>query len=137
MASARHEVVINAPPTRVWGLLGDVTKWSGWNKHVSKGSMMQGEEFYPGSTFQYVYDGKPLAGTITLIDRPKTLAWRADNIRQSIKLEPMTGDKTKLVGEHEVSGFMVNLRKAKAEQEAQQTIADWANSLKEAVEKAG
>jgi uncharacterized protein YndB with AHSA1/START domain len=136
MASARHEVVINAPPMKVWGLLGNVTKWPAWNKHVSKGSMMQGEEFYPGSTFQYVYDGKPLAGTITLIERPKALAWRAGNARVSFRVEP-TGDKTKVIGEYEVNGFMINLRKAKSEQEAQQVAAGWVAALKEGVEKAG
>jgi len=136
MASGRQEVVINAPSMKIWALLGDVSKWPAWNKHVTKGTMLQGDVFYPGSTFEYVYDGKPLVGTITVIDRPKVLAWRAGNARYNMKLEPV-GEKSKLITEHEVSGFMTNLRKGKAEQEAQQVCASWANALKEGVEKAG
>ena len=136
MATARQEVVINATPNKVWSLLGDVTKWPEWNQHVTQGRMLEGDTFYPGSTFQYVYDGKPLVGTITLIDRPKALAWRAGNTRQTMRLEPV-GNQTKVIAEHEVTGFLTSLRKGKAEAEASQACNDWLKSLKEGVEKAG
>ena len=136
MATARQEVVINASLDKVWALLGDVTKWPAWNQHVTKGRMREGETFYPGSTFQFVYDGKPLVGTITLIERPKSLAWRAGNARQTMRLEP-AGNQTKVVGEHEVTGFLTSLRKGKAEAEASEVCDNWLKSLKQGVEKAG
>ncbi|MGQ9553597.1 MAG: SRPBCC family protein [Anaerolineae bacterium] len=136
MATARQEVVINALPIKVWSLLGDVTKWPGWNQHITQGRMLEGDTFYPGSTFQYVYNGKPMVGTITLIDRPKALAWRAGNMRQTMRLEPV-GNQTKVVAEYEVTGFMTSLRKGKAEAEASQACNDWLKSLKEGVERAG
>jgi len=134
MAIARHEVVIDAPTTKVWSLLGDVTKWPAWNEHITQGRMVDGDQFFPGATFEYVYDGKPLVGTITQIDRPRSLAWRAGNTRQSIRLEP-DGEKTKVTGEREVAGFVASLRKGKAEQEAAVVCQDWLNMLKAAAER--
>ena len=137
MASARQEITINATPMKIWSMLGDVTKWASWHPKLSNGLMLQGDEFYPGSTFQFLLDGKPQTGTITLIDRPKALAWRAGNSRQSIKLEAAGADKTRVIGEAEVSGgLLASLRKGKAEAEAAAACSEWINALKQAVEKA-
>jgi hypothetical protein len=136
MANARQEITINATPMKIWSMLGDVTKWSSWHPKITKGRMLEGDEFYPGSTFQFNLDGKPLVGTITLIDRPKALAWRAGNSRQSVKLEAAGADKTRVVGEAEVSGgFLAGLRKGKAEQEAADACNELLNALKTSVEK--
>lgn len=134
MPSARQEITINATPMKVWSYLGDVTKWPGWNPKVTGGRMLEGEEFYPGATFQYNYEGKPVVGTVTLIDRPKALAWRAGNTRHSIRLEG-SGETTRVVGEAELSGFMMSLRKGKAEQEAAAECSHWLSALKQAVEQ--
>ena len=133
MATARHEVMIDAPSHKVWALLGDVSKWPAWHKHVTEGRMLKGDVFYPGATFQYVHGGKPYVGTVTQIEQRKTLAWRAENVRHIVRLEPV-GESTRVVGEQEVSGFMASLRKSKAEQEAAQACAEWLASLKEAAE---
>ena len=135
MAIARQQVVINAPPMKVWSLLGDVTKWTAWNKHISEGRMLDGDQFFPGATFQYTYNGKPQVGTITQIERPKALAWRAGNTRHSVRLEP-DGEHTKVTGEHEITGFMASLRKGKTEQEAAQVCQNWLGALKAAAESA-
>lgn len=134
MAEARQDVVIEAPPSKVWSLVGDVTTWPTWNSKITQGRMLQGEEFYPGATFQYVYDGKPLVGTVTEVQRLKTLAWRSDNnTRQRLQMQA-DGERTKVSGVHEVSGFMASLRKSKSEQEAADTCREWLNGLKRAAE---
>lgn len=136
MASARQEITINATPMKIWSMLGDVTKWPSWHPKITNGRMLEGDEFYPGSTFQYVIDGKQVTGTVTLIDRPKALAWRVGNSRQSMKLEAAGGDKTRVVGEAEVSGgLLAGLRKGKAEQEAADACNEWLNALKASVER--
>lgn len=137
MASARQEITINATPMKIWSMLGDVTKWPNWHPKVSNGRMVQGDEFYPGSTFQYTLDGKTQLGTVTLIDRPKALAWRAGNSRYAIRLEAAGAEATRVVGEVEVGGgLLASLRKGKAEQEAADTCNEWLNALKQGVEKA-
>jgi hypothetical protein len=137
MASARQEITISATPMKIWLMLGDVTKWPSWNPKVAGAKMLQGDEFYPGSTFEYKLEGKPLVGTITLIDRPKALAWRAGNSRYSVKLEAAGPQATRVVGETEISGGLLSsLRKAKAEAEARDACQQWLSALKQAVEKA-
>jgi len=137
MASARQDITINATPAKIWSMLGDVTKWPSWHPKVSNGQMLEGDEFYPGATFQYTLDGKPVSGTITLIDRPKAIAWRAGNSRFSVKLEPVQAEATRVICETEVSGGLLSsLRKAKAEQEAADAAKQWLDALKQGVEKA-
>lgn len=138
MAAVRQEVVINAPPNKVWSLLGEVNKWSSWNSHVVSGKMLEGDVFYPGATFQFTYDGKPHVGTIIQIDRLKLLVWRSEKTRQSMRLEA-SGQTTKVVGEYEAnaSGLFASFNKGKLEQEATQTCGDWLAALKQGVEKAG
>ena len=135
MALARQEITINAPPTTVWSLIGDVTKWPSWHGRITSGRMLEGDEFFPGATFQFTYDGKPLVGTIIHIERPKRVAWRCGNTRQSVRLEGL-GTQTKVSAEREVTGFMASLRKGKAQQEAAQSLKEWLEALKAAAEKA-
>jgi uncharacterized protein YndB with AHSA1/START domain len=129
MAAAQHEVVINAPPSRVWSLLGDVRTWESWNPKVKGGRMLEGDEF------QYTCDGKPSVGTITQVERLKTLAWRSGNCRQSFRLEA-DGDKTRVISSAEIGGFMASLRKSKSEQEAADLCQGWLAGLKQGAEKA-
>jgi len=138
MAAARQEVVINAPPNKIWSLLGDVSKWPSWNSRVTSGKMLEGDVFYPGATFQFTYDGKPRVGTIIQIDRLKVLVWRFDKTRLSMRLEP-SGQTTKVICECEAgaSGLFGSFNKSKLEQEAAQACTDWLQGLKQGVEKAG
>lgn len=133
MATVQSEVVIAAPPSKIWSLLGDVTTWESWNPKVKNGRMLDGDEFFPGATFQFMLDGKPAVGTITLVERPKSLSWRWGNTRAAFRLQP-EGQTTRVSATSEVSGFMANLRKAKSEAEARESLQGWLNSLKQGAE---
>lgn len=136
MAAAQREVVVDATPSKVWSLLGDVTTWPSWNPRITQGRMLDGEEFFPGATFQYVCDGKPAVGTITQVERLKTLAWRTGNNRQSFRLQA-DGEKTRVTGAVEITGFMASLRKSKSEQEAARICEAWLAGLKQGAESKG
>ena len=109
MAAAQHEVVINAPPSRVWSLLGDVRTWESWNPKVKGGRMLEGDEFYPGATFQYTCDASQRRhhhpGDAS---RPSQ---RSGNCRQSFRLEA-DGDKTRVISSAEIGihGFAPQVR---------------------------
>lgn len=133
MAVAQREVTITAPPSKVWTLLGNVTTWESWNSKVKNGRMLDGEEFFPGATFQFVFDGKPEVGTVTMVERLKSLSWRFGNTSVVVKLQS-DGQTTRASGSAEVGGFMANLRKAKSEQEAARVIQACLDGLKQAAE---
>lgn len=133
MATAQREIAIAAPPSKVWTLLGDVSTWESWNPKVKNGRMLDGEEFFPGATFQFLLDGKPEVGTITLVERLKSLAWRYGNVSTAFKLQS-DGQTTRVAGSAEISGFMANLRKSKSEQEASGILQTWLEGLKTALE---
>ncbi len=133
MATAQTEIAIAAPPSKVWTLLGDVTTWESWNPKVKNGRMLDGEEFFPGATFQFILDGKPEVGTITLVERLKRLSWRYGNVSTAFKLQA-DGQSTRVTGSAEISGFMANLRKSKSEQEATAILQVWLQGLKKALE---
>jgi len=134
MATAQGEVVIDAPPSKVWSLLEDVTTWESWNPKVKGGRMLDGGEFFPGATFQLVLDGKPAVGTITLVERLKSLAWRSGNTRTAFRMQS-DGKTTRVSATAEVTGFMSGLRKSKGQAEATEIVEGWLNSLKQAAEK--
>ncbi|NLT41367.1 MAG: hypothetical protein GXX93_01710 [Anaerolineae bacterium] len=133
MATAQREVTIAAPPSKVWSLLGDVTTWERWNPRVKNGRMLDGEEFFPGATFQFLYDGKPEVGTITLVERLKALSWRFGNVSSAVRLQA-DGESTRASASAEVSGFMANLRKSRSEQEAAGIVETCLDGLKKAAE---
>jgi len=133
MATAQREVTIAAPPSKVWTLLGDVTTWEKWNPRVKNGRMLDGEEFFPGATFQFIYDGKPEVGTITLVERLKALSWRFGNASAAIRLQA-DGQSTRASASADVSGFLEGLRKAKFEQEAAAIVQSCLDGLKKAAE---
>ncbi len=133
MATAQKDIVIAALPSRVWNLLGHVATWESWNPKVKNGRMLAGEEFFPGATFQFLFDGKPAVGTVTQVERPKSLAWRYGNVSISIRLQA-DGETTRVSGSAEVSGFMAKVRKSKSEQEASAILQTWLDSLKKGSE---
>jgi len=135
MASAQREIMINAPPHKVWSLLGEVDQWPAWHSKITQGRMLAGDEFFPGAKFQYVYDGEPTVGTITQIDRLNSVGWRTDNSRFLFQLEASEGG-TRVSGTHEISGFLEALRKGKFQQEADRLCNEWLTALKEAAEAA-
>lgn len=133
MATAQREISIAAPPSKIWTLLGNVTTWESWNPKVKNGRMLDGEEFFPGATFQFLLDAKPEVGTITQVVRLKSLSWRYGNVSLEFKLQS-DGTTTRVSGSAEVSGFMANLRKSKSEQEASAILQTWLDGLKKGSE---
>jgi uncharacterized protein YndB with AHSA1/START domain len=80
-AVARRQVVVDAPPERVWAILTDIDSWPEWQSSVSHAKLEGPLE--SGSTFRWKAGGVTIVSTLRVVDQPHRIAWagRARGLR--------------------------------------------------------
>lgn len=131
---ASSEIVIDAPPERVWAILTDVNDWPKWQRDISRADMRG--PLQPGAEFTWT-SGMQINSRIALLRPPQAFGWtgKAHNARaiHVWKLEPLPNNQTRVSTNESMEGFMLSAfyssKKLKESQE------HWLASLKTAAER--
>jgi uncharacterized protein YndB with AHSA1/START domain len=70
---SKHELVVQAPPSKVWATLVDPAGWPAWHKAVR--SARATGPFAPGVTFEWNNEGTTVNSRVALARSPEVLAW--------------------------------------------------------------
>jgi uncharacterized protein YndB with AHSA1/START domain len=72
-AVAERQVVVDAPPERVWFVLTEIDAWPQWQGSVSRAELEGPLE--PGSTFRWKAGGLSIVSTLRVVEPPHSVAW--------------------------------------------------------------
>lgn len=117
MRHIRTEIEIDAPPAAVWAALTDVDAYEAWNPHVvaARGDLAVGSTLDITVAREGTRD-RSMTVTVTDLDPERRLAWvgrlRSPLLfegRHVFELEPLDGDRTRLVNREEVRGVLAGL----------------------------
>lgn len=109
----RTETVIGAPPAAVWAVLADFAAWDEWNPtlHRAAGPPVVGTEVRMRLRLGRLE--VPMRQQILVVDPPRLLVWRsrqavpaALDVVRRFALEPLDGDRTRLVQSETTTGFL-------------------------------
>jgi uncharacterized protein YndB with AHSA1/START domain len=70
---AHHELDIEAPLERVWGLHTDVASWPQWQKEITEAEI--DGPFEPGTSFHWTSYGSSVTSTIDDVQAPSRSLW--------------------------------------------------------------
>lgn len=70
---ASAEAFVHAPPTVVWAVQSDLTRWSSWNPDV--GALDLRGPLAPGTDFRWKGGGLPIRSTLQVVDAPRRIGW--------------------------------------------------------------
>ena len=139
----KTEIVISAPPEKVWNILTDFNRWSEWNTTVTKAS---GESALGAKLNITMSDGKgndaqTYTAVITQLEAPKLLHWRAKLLAEFlftnekiVELEA-TEQGTKVVHRETFKGLMVKLFWSRMENGVPPILNAMNEALKKTAEK--
>jgi len=131
---ASCEIIINAPPEKVWRLLTDVKNWPKWQPHIT-----QAEIYGPiqsGTRFTWT-SGTTIKSQIALVHPVEELVWTGTAYNAKAihlwTLQRLPGEHTLLKTRESMSGFLLSL--FFSSRQLQETDQDWLTSLKKEVER--
>jgi hypothetical protein len=113
----RREVVIEAPPERVWEVIVGVEQWAAWNSQLA----WLGGTVGPGATMSLKLsvagaDPYTFSPTVNHWDPPRRFAWlartglpRVFDGEHNFELEGLEGGRTRLVNRETYSGVLSKL----------------------------
>jgi hypothetical protein len=131
-----HEVEIDAPIDRVWGVLTAIESWPAWNPDV-KGVTIDGP-VAEGTTFRWKAGPGTITSRIEKVDRPRLVAWsgRTLGIRaiHVWRLEAQNG-KTLARTEESYDGLVARLLRRSLQKMLDSALADGAGYLKAEAER--
>ena len=132
---ARHEIEINAPLDRVWGLHVNVAAWPTWNPDITVATLEQ--PFAPGASFLWHTAGLSIESTIySVTERSRTL-W-GGRVSGITGIHEWTFDETadgvRVRTNESWSGAPVEANLAMAQAGLDQSLVSWLNHMKTAAE---
>ena len=134
-AVARHQILINAPVEKIWGLLSDIDHWSVWQPDISN-AVLEGA-LIPGSVFRWNSGGTPITSQIQEVEPQRRLGWTGKAMGAKAKhlwiLEPQVGGVLAKT-EESFDGLIVVLLKGMMQKTLDTSLQAWLMHLKKAAE---
>ncbi len=128
-----HSIIINAPISKVWGILSDMEKWPEWNKDIKRISIEGNPE--SGKNFSWNFDGSKFNAQIQSITEPTTLTWTGKSTwAKSIHVWQLEDDENQTIATLSTSlqgTFTVLVNK---HQKVYNDLINWLEKLKEMAE---
>ena len=143
MQEVRTEIIIDAPPAKVWSVLADINKWHEWSPIInqSSGTASIGSKIDITMAGKEGKDGPQYSPKITEIEDAKYFRWRAHMMAGFIftndkvfELEEAEGG-TKLVHKELFSGLLAPVFCGKMEEGVPPMLNAMNKALKDLVEK--
>ena len=132
---ASVQIVIQAPPEKVWSVLTDLNDWPKWQSDIREAQIAGPLE--SGTSFTWKSGGTRIQSRIALVEPNARLAWTGTvlNVRavHVWKLERVRGNKTLLKVDESMSGFGLTLFYSSKDLEASNQL--WLHRLKTAAEQ--
>lgn len=109
------EIEIDVPPAEVWAVLADLERYGEWNPHVTRaeGDLREGATLDLRVNREGA-DEREMSVTVTAVEPGRRLEWVGRVLhrtlfeaRHSIELEPLDGDRTRLVNAEQLAGVLV------------------------------
>ncbi|HLK33469.1 MAG TPA: SRPBCC family protein [Terriglobales bacterium] len=132
--TARLELQIAAPPSKVWALLVDAPSWPKWQKQIE--SVTAEGPLRSGMRFSWKTGGTSIHSQVQLFDPERRLAWtgtaltaKAIHVWQ-LKLEP--GNRTLVTVEESMDGLL--MAQIFPSNQLAESEKEWALALKRAAE---
>ena len=131
---AAAEILVNAPPQRVWNLLTDIAHWPTWQPDISE-SAISGP-LTPGTVFTWSTSTE-IRSRLELVEPNKRLAWTGKAWTATAihvwELLPQPGGRTLVRTRESMDGFLLSL--FFSSEKLQASDQQWLNALKTAAEK--
>jgi hypothetical protein len=106
---ASVEVVIQAPPEKVWSVLTAVNNWPKWQEDIKEAEIMG--PIASGTPFTWRSGGTRIRSKIALVEPNKEIAWTGTALNATAvhvwKLERLPGNKTLVKTEESMSGLFL------------------------------
>jgi len=132
---ASVEIVIEAPPQKVWSVLTDVNDWPKWQSDISEAQIAGPLE--RGTAFTWKTGGIRIQSRMSLVEPNAQLAWTGSVLNVKAvhvwKLEPIRGNKTLVKVDESMSGFPLTLFYSSRDLEESDRL--WLVRLKAAAEQ--
>ena len=131
---ATAQVVIQAPPTKIWGLLTNIKDWSRWQPDISPVAI----EAAPAVPVPFIWStgGMTIHSTIRLMNADRTIGWtgRAFHIHaiHLWTLSPQPDGRVLVETRESMDGWLVD--RFYSSRELQETDTKWLEYLKKAAE---
>lgn len=124
-AGVRSEVVLDAPPERVWAVLADMPGWNIWNPtlfDVRRPASATDDHWEPAPGMEVRMTLRlwklkvPMRQQVRVVEPPHELVWRskqmlpasAFDVIRTFRLAPVEGGKTRLIQFEQGSGFLAH-----------------------------
>lgn len=132
---ASLEIVMQAPPEKVWRILTDVNGWPKWEPDITEAQMAG--PVARGTEFSWKMGGTRIRSRIALAEPNARLAWTGKAMMARAvhvwRLERVSGNKTLVKVDESMSGFALTLFYSSKDLESSDRL--WLNRLKTAVER--
>jgi uncharacterized membrane protein len=130
-----QEIIVNAPPEKVWQVLINIDRWAEWNERISKPELL--DDLEVGSTFVWKTNGSRIKSRIHSLFPNKMIGWHGRAFGASAihnwYLEP-TKNATKVRVEESMQGWIIKLMKNKMNEKLADDVAYWLEKLKKECE---
>jgi hypothetical protein len=134
-AVATHELLINAPAPRIWGLVAEIGRWPDWNPAV-KSAKLNGA-FEVGTSFNWKSGGISIVSTLQEIQPTTKLAWTGKAIGTRAihvwSFQPTPAGVLVHTSES-FEGWLVSLMRKAMQKTLDESLVAWLNELKRKAE---
>ncbi len=132
--SCNTQIVINAPPAKVWSLLADIQDWPNWQSDISQ-TAVNGVPA-AGTLFSWTTAGTSIHAQIQLFVPNQTIAWTGQVLNFHAihvwTLTPLPNGATEVTINESMSGWFISFFYSSAD--LLQTNQRWLTALKVASE---
>jgi uncharacterized protein YndB with AHSA1/START domain len=132
---ASLQIVIQAPPEKVWSVLTGVNDWPKWQSDI-KEAAIEGP-LQSGTTFKWSAGGTHITSKIALVEPNVRIAWTGSALdAQAIHVwsfQRLPGNKTLVNTDESISGFLLTY--FYSSKELQATDQHWLDRLKHKAER--
>ncbi len=134
-ALARDEILVDAPPERVWAIITDIDRWPDWQPGVSK-ARLEGP-LAPGSVFRWRASGLSIRSTLREVAPPSRIGWegKAPGTR-AVHVWALTaqGAQTAVETEESFEGWLPRLMRRAMQRNLEKALRGGLESLKRRAE---
>lgn len=136
---ARNEIVIAAPPERVWRWLARAAQWPQWYSNSANVNFIQGNppDLAPGTEFRWKTFGATVASRVIVFDPPHELGWDAHGVLTAYHgwlIEPDGGGGCRVITEECQNGLVPKLAWWYLRPMLERGHQNWVESLKRVAE---
>lgn len=108
---ASVQIVIHAPPEKVWSVLADISNWPKWQRDISAAEISG--PLQPGTPFNWTIGGTHITSRLALVQPNSQLAWTGKAFGAKAihvwKLSQTAGGQTTVETDESMEGFLLSL----------------------------